>query len=135
MRLLFLLPFPPDPRGAHGAARMTGQLLAGVAARHEVGAIYLRAGDEPPIDSALAGRLALAVEVRRPGLSGPVRRALGITRGRPTWATDWAVPEFARRVHEAVLDWHPQLVQADNPSRSTSDSSANRSAALRRTEK
>ena len=113
MRLLFLLPFPPDPCGAHGASRMTGQLLEGVVARHEVGAIYMRAPDEPPIDSALAGRLALAVEVRRPGLSGPLGRALGIARGRPTWATDWAVPEFARRVREAVLDWHPQLVQAE----------------------
>jgi polysaccharide biosynthesis protein PslH len=113
MRLLFLLPFPPDPRGAHGASRMTGQLLDGVAGRHEVGAIYLRAGDEPPIDSGVASRLGLAVEVRRPGLSGPLRRALGIARGRPTWATDWAVPEFARRMHEAVLDWQPNLVQAE----------------------
>ena len=113
MRLLFLLPFPPDPRGEHGASRMTGQLLEGATGRHEVGAIYLRAQDEPPIAPGLESRLALAIEVRRPGLRGPLRRALGVARGRPTWVTDWAVPEFARRVQEAVLDWHPQLVQAE----------------------
>ncbi len=42
---------------------MTGQLLWALADSHEVGALYLRAGDEPPIDRALSDRLALAVEV------------------------------------------------------------------------
>jgi polysaccharide biosynthesis protein PslH len=113
VRLLFLLPFPPDPRGAHGASRMTGQLLSHAVSRHEVGAIYLRADDEPPLDPELEGRLALAVEVRRPPLAGFARRALGLARGRPTWATDWAVPAFARRARDAVLDWRPDVLQAE----------------------
>ena len=73
-RLLFLLPFPPDPAGLHGASRMTGQLLERLAERHEVAALFLRAPEEPPISSALAGRLALAAEVERPSLEEGLAR-------------------------------------------------------------
>jgi glycosyltransferase involved in cell wall biosynthesis len=111
--LLFLLPFPPDPQGTHGAARMSGQLLSHAVERHEVAAIYLRADGEAPIDRELAGRLALAVEVRRPPLAGALRRAVGIVRGRPTWATDWAVAEIDRRLEEVVLEWGPDVIQAE----------------------
>jgi polysaccharide biosynthesis protein PslH len=119
MRLLFLLPFPPDPEGRHGASRMTGQLVECMAARHEVAAIHLRAPEEPPIAAALNERLALSVEVERPSLvaGGRVRRlgrrALGLTAGRPLWATDWRVPAFDARVREAVRDWRPDIVQAE----------------------
>jgi glycosyltransferase involved in cell wall biosynthesis len=113
VRILFLLPFPPDPAGAHGASRMTGQLLEHAAARHEVGAVYLRAYDEPPIDPALDERLALAIEVRRPGLRGPLRRGWGLLRGRPTWVTDWSVSDFAARTRDTIASWDPELVQAE----------------------
>ena len=119
MRLLLLLPFPPDPDGTHGAARMTGQLLDNLAGAHEVAAIYLRAPEEPPIDAALRARLALAVEVERPSLRGlgqrrrSLRRALGLVAGRPLWATDWRVPAFTGRLRELVRDWQPDLVQAE----------------------
>ena len=118
-RLLFLLPFPPDPDGRHGASRMTGQLLGALTGRHEVAALYLRAPEEPPIARALRDRLALAVEVARPSLEGPgrtrrlVHRALGLIAGRPLWATDWAVPVFARRVREIAGAWRPDVVQAE----------------------
>ena len=118
-RLLFLLPFPPDPGGAHGAARMTGQLLQSLADRHDVAAIYLRAGEEPVIDSALSDRLALAVEVERPSLHArgrarrAARRALGLVAGRPLWATDWHVPAFAARLREVGQAWPPDVVQAE----------------------
>ena len=118
MRLLLLLPFPPDPAGAHGAARMTGQLVSSLAGAHEVGVIYLRAAEEPPIDPGLSERLALAVEVERPSLAGRsgrrwARRALGLLHGRPLWATDWAVPAFADRVRELAVTWRPDVVQAE----------------------
>jgi polysaccharide biosynthesis protein PslH len=119
MRLLFLLPFPPRPDGEHGASRMTGQLIDCLAARHEVAAIYLRAPDEPPIDAGLRDRLALVAEVARPSLRGrgrgrrAARRAVGLLAGRPTWATDWAVPAFAARARETAREWRPDLVQAE----------------------
>lgn len=119
MRLLLLLPFPPDPGGTHGAARMTGQLLDSLAGAHEIAAIYLRAPEEPPIDTALSERLALTVEIGRRSVRGAgrarrsTRRALGLVAGRPLWATDWRVPGFSARLRELVRDWRPDLVQAE----------------------
>ncbi len=106
-RLLFLLPFPPDPDGAHGASRMTGQLLWALADGHEVGALYLRAGHEPPIDRALGDRLALAVEVERPSVQGPgrtrrsARRASGLI-GRQAAVGDRLVGAGVRRARFAM---------------------------------
>lgn len=118
-RLLFLLPFPPDPAGLHGASRMTGQLLEALAARNEVAALFLRAPEEPPLPPALANRLSHAVEVERPslragsGVRRSARRATGLIRGRPLWATDWHVPELGKRLRELVSDWQPDVVQAE----------------------
>jgi len=100
---------------------MTGQLLEQLVDSHEVGALYLRAQSEPPIDGPLRDRLALAEEITRPGppvsASGRasllMRRGLGFIAGRPAWATDWAVPEFARRAREVALSWRPDVVQAE----------------------
>jgi glycosyltransferase involved in cell wall biosynthesis len=118
-RLLFLLPFPPDPAGVHGTSRMTGQLLERLAARHDVAALYLRAAEEPPIAPALEARLALAIEVERPSLHAGfgarrgARRALGLISGRPLWATDWLVPQLGARLRQVVGTWRPDLVQAE----------------------
>jgi glycosyltransferase involved in cell wall biosynthesis len=118
-RLLFLLPFPPDPEGLHGASRMTGQLLERLASRHEVAALYLRAPEEPPIAPSLAARLASSEEVGRPslragsGIRRNGRRAAGLLFGRPLWATDWRVPEFGRRMSSVVAEWRPDVVQAE----------------------
>ena len=119
LRLLLLLPFPPDAAGAHGAARISGQLLEALATAHDVAVIYLRAPEEPPIERALSERLAIAVEVARPSHQGPGRtrrtgrRALGLVVGRPIWATDWAVPAFRARLREVARDWRPDVVQAE----------------------
>jgi glycosyltransferase involved in cell wall biosynthesis len=119
VRVLFLLPFPPDAEGAHGASRMTGQLLAAIAAAHEVAAVYLRAPGEPPVDAALRERLGMCEEVERPALQGRGRarrwgrRALGVAAGRPTWATDWAVPAFRERARAVAAAWRPDVVQAE----------------------
>jgi len=40
LRLLFLLPFPPDLEGNHGGARATAAIVEGLARRHEVSALY-----------------------------------------------------------------------------------------------
>jgi len=118
-RLLFLLPFPPDPAGMHGASRMTGQLLSELAERTEVAALFLRAPEEPPIPPALAARLSHAVVVERPslragwGVRRNARRVAGLAGGRPLWATDWHVPGFGERLRELVSSWQPGVVQAE----------------------
>ncbi len=118
-RVLCLLPFPPDPDGKHGAARMTGQLLHSLAGSHDIAALHLRAREEPPLDPALRDRLALVVQVDRPSLEGggstlrALRRARGLLGGTPTWAMDWAVPEFARTVRDIAAEWRPDVIQAE----------------------
>jgi glycosyltransferase involved in cell wall biosynthesis len=120
-RLLFLLPFPPDPAGLHGSSRLAGQLLERLVGGHEVGALFLRAPEEPPIARELDDRLAFAVEVQRPSLLAGIgvrraaRRLAGLAGGRPLWATDWRVPELERRVREITAAWRPDVVQAELP--------------------
>lgn len=121
LRLLFLLPFPPDPAGQHGGSRTTGQLIEQLAERHEVGALYLRSRRDSPIPQALRDRLAFAEEVARPDLESTVARraaqaavrAAGLARGRPVWAQDWWVPAFAARADRIVPEWRPHVVQAE----------------------
>jgi glycosyltransferase involved in cell wall biosynthesis len=98
---------------------MTGQLLARLADGHEVGALFLRDPDEPPIAPELAARLALVESLERPSLRGGTgarrnaRRAIGLAGGRPLWATDWRVPPLGGRVGELVSAWSPSVVQAE----------------------
>jgi glycosyltransferase involved in cell wall biosynthesis len=120
-RLLFLLPFPPDPAGHHGGGRTTGQLIEQLADRHEVGALYMRSRRDSPMPQALGDRLAFAEEVARPDLESTVtrrlvrsaRRSAGLARGRPVWVQDWSVPAFAARADQIVREWHPHVVQAE----------------------
>jgi glycosyltransferase involved in cell wall biosynthesis len=120
-RLLFLLPFPPDPDGIHGGSRVVGQLLTHLTSRHEVGAIYLRGPADVPLAESLEGRLAFAEEVERPDRESTWllrakrawHRAGGLSRGRPVWVTDWATPAFATRLSEIAREWRPDIVQAE----------------------
>jgi glycosyltransferase involved in cell wall biosynthesis len=120
-RLLFLLPFPPDPGGYHGGGRTTGQLIEQLADRHEVGALYLRSRRDSPMPQALSDRLSFAEEVARPDLESTVtrrlvrsaRRGAGLACGRPVWVQDWSVPAFAARADQIVREWHPHVVQAE----------------------
>ena len=120
-RLLFLLPFAPRLDATHGGGRAMAQLLARLATRHHVALLYLRAADEPPIDPILQERCTLVEELMRPrtGRSPAqrwARRARLITalpRGKPMWATDWAVTDYSRRARALVQAWRPDVVQLD----------------------
>lgn len=119
-RILFLLPFPPDPAGHHGGSRMTGQLLASLSDHADLGVLCLKGAADPPLPRSLRSRLAFAEEIARPEpfssparLARATRRLSGIMRGRPVWVTDWAVPTFDQRVTAIVADWEPDIVQAE----------------------
>jgi glycosyltransferase involved in cell wall biosynthesis len=120
-RILCLLPFPPDPGGAHGGSRVMGQLLESLLDLHDVGVLYLEGRRDGPISERLKQRLAVAAAVeRRNEALGPlgrtarfVRRVAGLIRGRPVWVTDWCVPAYAERVTEIARDWKPDIVQAE----------------------
>jgi polysaccharide biosynthesis protein PslH len=120
-RLLFLLPFAPRLDAAHGGGRATAQLLVSMAARHQIALLYLRAADEPPIDTSVSGRCVLVEEVHRPGPAGLMRyprtqrlsMLVALLRGVPLWAADWATAEYARRASAMAQMWRPDIVQIE----------------------
>lgn len=118
LRLLCLLPFAPRLDAPHGGGRATAQLLAQLAARHEVALLYLRGDDEPPIDACLAARCALAEEVARPDQevvrqAGAFATAVALLRGTPLWVGDWASPRYAARAAALAQSWRPDVVQLE----------------------
>jgi len=118
-RLLFLLPFAPRLRGVHGGARVTGQLLAALASRHDVAALYLTERDEPPVSQELVDACSVleAVERRDPpaGLRSRLAPKLALLRRIPVWASELAEPRFASRVQELAERWQPDVVQVEYP--------------------
>lgn len=116
-RLLFLLPFAPRLDAIHGGGRAAAQLIAGLSERHQVGLLYLRATGEPPLDHRLRERCALVEEIIRPDIKRSwLRRArltVGFVRGRPMWATDWAVSIYAQHLRALVQSWQPDLIQIE----------------------
>ena len=103
----------------HGGARVTGQLIAGLALRHDVAVLHLADESEPAPDLELVERCSIVEAVPRP--AGPVtlrtrvRFKLGLVRGFPTWASELASPRFGRRVAELAADWRPDVVQLEFP--------------------
>jgi glycosyltransferase involved in cell wall biosynthesis len=118
-RLLFLLPFPPRLHGRHGGANATGQLIARLAPRHDVAALYLTQPDEPPVEDELqriCGRLEGVESSWDPGkLTARIAAKVALVRGVPTWATELAEPRFASRAAELAASWRPEIVQLEYP--------------------
>jgi glycosyltransferase involved in cell wall biosynthesis len=118
-RLLFLLPFAPRVRGVHGGARVTGQVLAALAGRHDVAALYLTERDEPPVSKALVDACGLLESVERRDPPGSLRSRLApklaLLRRIPIWASELAEPSFASRAQELAERWRPDVVQVEYP--------------------
>jgi glycosyltransferase involved in cell wall biosynthesis len=120
-RILVLAPFPPRLDATHGGGRAMAQLLVRLAERHRVALLHLRAPDEPPLDSALAGRLESAEAVARiaSGRRLPARLlrrgriAAARLGGRPRWVSHVVVPAFAERLRARVRSWRPEIVQLE----------------------
>jgi glycosyltransferase involved in cell wall biosynthesis len=116
-RLLLLLPFAPRLDATHGGGRATAQLIAGLAARHHIALLCLRARSDPPVDTILRERCVLVEEIIRPdgGLSLVQQRSrLGLLlRGRPLWTIFTAVAEYEQRLRAVAQAWRPDIVQAE----------------------
>jgi glycosyltransferase involved in cell wall biosynthesis len=119
LKLLFLLPFPPRLDGWHGGSRVTAQLIAGLARRHDTAVCYLRSGQEPAIDPRLAEQCRRVEEVCLPGTETVTgRRWLETARvwrdvltGKPRWASGRFSPAFIERVRDLLRTWSPDLIQ------------------------
>ncbi len=121
LRLLLLLPFAPRLDATHGGGQAMAQLLVPLSARHRLALLYFRADDEEHLDPLLQERCEVTVEIRRPvgwtSASARWRRrarlAKGLLRGRPIWASDWAVDEYGRRLGALAREWRPDLIQIE----------------------
>jgi polysaccharide biosynthesis protein PslH len=118
-RLLFLLPFAPRLHGRHGGANAIGQLLAGLARRHDVAALHLTRRDELPAEEefhSICGVLDGVQSSWDPGkLSARIGAKTALLRGVPTWASELAEPRFASRAAELAASWQPEIVQLEYP--------------------
>ena len=118
-RLLFLVPFPPRLRGRHGGATVTGQLIAGLARRHDVAVLYLTEAGEPSVEGELRDACDLLEGVTRrgppTGLPARLIPKVALLRRTPTWASELAEPSFASRVEELAGRWRPDVVQIEYP--------------------
>ncbi len=121
LRLLVLMPFPPRLDATDGGRRVTAQLLSRLARRHRVALLCLRGPDEQPVSAELQSVCDLVEEVPRPtnAPSAPghwrrrARYVIGWVVGRPMWATDWSVADYASRVRALATSWAPDVIQVE----------------------
>jgi polysaccharide biosynthesis protein PslH len=120
-RILFLLPFPPRAGEAHGGSRVLAELLKRLGRSQRLALAYFRSDGEAPADSAVTSRCERVWEVPRRGLERSssdrwrlrLRNARGLITGKPMWATMLAGPDFRRVVREAMIEWQPNIIQAE----------------------
>lgn len=120
-RLLFLAPYPPRRDALHGGARAMAHLIGGLAGRHRVALLCLRADDEEGTD--LRDLCEIVEELPRRGRrrSKDLRERVGkhlrtvesLLAFRPKWATWCALPAFEERLRALDADWRPDVVQAE----------------------
>jgi glycosyltransferase involved in cell wall biosynthesis len=116
IRLLFLVPFRPDPEGQHGGARVTGQLIGQLARTHEVAVLYFGGTWERPGDFDLASSCHHFERVPPRPPHDAVSRIVAkcaLARGIPLRVTELANPAFADRVTRLAADWRPDVVQIE----------------------
>lgn len=120
-RLLFLAPYPPRRDALHGGARAMAHLIGGLAGRHRVALLCLRADDEAGTD--LRDLCEIVEELPRRGRrrSKDLRERVGkhlrtvesLLAFRPKWATWCALPAFEERLRSLDSEWRPEVVQAE----------------------
>ena len=112
-RVLVCTPFPPRLDARHGG-KATAQLLLHLAARNEVGLLYLRQAREASADAAITDRCEVVIEVPAP-VRGRVRRRLawaaGIVTGLPPWAVDCRSSAFDSALARWLDEWRPEVVE------------------------
>jgi polysaccharide biosynthesis protein PslH len=120
-RVLVATPFPPRLDGRHGGSRAIAQLLVGLAERHDIALLALKAVEEPGVDAILRRACDRVDEVEIPAVGSSFRKRL-VNRLRlraallcrvPTWASERAAPAFGSRLEALVRDWHPDIVQLE----------------------
>jgi len=111
--VLVCTPFPPRLDARHGG-KATAQLLLHLAARNEIGLLYLRQAQEASIDAAITDSCAVITEVPAPA-RGSLRRRLawgvGLVTGLPPWAVDCRSTGFDSALAHLLDEWKPDIVE------------------------
>jgi polysaccharide biosynthesis protein PslH len=117
LRLLFLLPFAPDLRGAHGGTRATAAIIDMLSRHHRLTVLYLAApGDPPPrqLPASCERILAIPMETRASGPGSAIKRYFGVARrflwGRPDWVEECWSPVMASRAATIAAEFEPDVV-------------------------
>jgi glycosyltransferase involved in cell wall biosynthesis len=115
--VLFVAPFPPRVNGMHGGSRVIAQMVTGLAARHNVGLIYLQGRDDAEPDEPVLRACSFVHAVPRPrkgeALGRQARIGLWLATGQPVWVADWWTREFASRLRAVAASWDPDVVQIE----------------------
>ena len=115
LKLLFLLPFPPDLRGSHGGTRATAAMIDMLSDDHQVCVLYFKqAGDPPPRQLPRCDRL-IAIPKDRPARPRtPVRRWIDTIGGlffrRPRWVDECWSRAMTREVTDIAAEFAPDVV-------------------------
>lgn len=115
LKLLFLLPFPPDLKGTHGGSRATAAIVDMLSRQHEVHVLYLSdpAGAEPGelpggcarMEAVPAGRVN-----RRRSLSARLAGVIGRLLWRaPQWVEESWSPAMGERAAELASKIKPDV--------------------------
>jgi polysaccharide biosynthesis protein PslH len=117
LRIMFLLPFPPDLAGHHGGARATGAMIEMLSRRHELSVLYLSPPGLAPPKQLPTGCLRLeAVPIRAShqtakSLSDRLRdTGRLLLGGRPGWVEDAWSPEMAVAAAALATEVDPDAV-------------------------
>jgi polysaccharide biosynthesis protein PslH len=117
LKLLVLTPFAPRLDAADGGGRVTANLIAQLADRHDTALLYLRAPEEPPLDPALQVRCRRVDELLLARRRDDRRRRLHTWRsvigGKPLWAIDRSTIEGGPHLRRLVEVWRPDIVQVE----------------------
>jgi polysaccharide biosynthesis protein PslH len=120
LRLLFLLPFPPDLAGSHGGSRAVASIIGMLSRHHDVAVLYLQPEDlsdvrRPLTECSRMVGIAMPAKrmTRRPFWSrfaGAVRLLLG---SRPDWVRESWSTEMAAACANLAREFRPDVVHVE----------------------
>ena len=120
LRILFLLPFPPDLAGTHGGARAIAETIEMLSTKHDVSAMYLEPVGFPPIQRPPGKRNQLVgiPVVTAPKLPpGGLGRLIDVLRWLlwdiPDWVKETSSDPMTQAIARQVGKHRPDVVHCE----------------------
>lgn len=117
LKILFLLPFPPDFEGSHGGSRAVAAMVEMLGQHHRLWVIYLTANGDPPprrLPSNCERLLPLPKNAPRMVTGSRAKRRLRLIAEaiwrEPLWVKECWSPVVASEIVAAVSEFEPDIV-------------------------